>query len=397
MHLNEGQLRAYLDGELNGPGQAAAEHLASCAVCQARLQELEARVSAVGQWMAGLEPGPADRPLAARAALARFHARRDSAVDKENTNMLQSLFSRKLRGVWVGVGVVLALVVAFSFAPVRTWAGEFLGLFRVQRITVVQVDATRFNALNDDSTLGDQISQMFSESVKTVREPGDPQEVADVNAASQAAGFQVRLPQGDAPSQIVVEQGPAYEITVDLNLAQAVLNDAGRGDLQLPASLDGAKLSVDVPTGVSAAYGECPDMAALSGPEATQASDTKYDQPRDCLILAELPSPTVDMPPDVDIAQLAEIGLEFTGMTPEEAQAFSQTVDWTSTLVIPIPRNGAGYEQVAVDGTTGNLIYRNPDSVWKRYTLLWVKDGVVYGLTGYGDPQDGIALANTLQ
>ncbi len=310
--------------------------------------------------------------------------------------MLRSLFAGRLRAAWIGVGTVVALVVAFSFAPVRTWAGEFLGLFRVQRIAVVQVDATRFNALNDDSTLGDQISQMFSESVKTIREPGDPQVVADAAEASQAAGFNVRLPQGsESPSQIVVQTGAAFEITVDRDLAQAVLNDAGRSDLQLPAGLDGAKISVDIPAGVSAAYGKCPDMAFKPGPDVTE--EPKYDEPKDCLILAQIPSPTVNTPPDVDIGQLAEIGLQFTGMTADEAHAFSQTVDWTSTLVIPIPRNGAGYEQVAVDGTTGNLIYRNPESIWKRYTLLWVKDGVVYGLTGYGDPQDGVALANTLQ
>jgi hypothetical protein len=98
------------------------------------------------------------------------------------------------------------------------------------------------------------------------------------------------------------------------------------------------------------------------------------------------------------VAQLAEIGLQFTGMSPEEAHAFSQTVDWTSTLVVPIPRNGHAYEQVSVDGVTGNLIYRaGDDGVPARYTVLWVRDGILYALSGFGAPSEAVSLANTLQ
>jgi hypothetical protein len=309
---------------------------------------------------------------------------------------MQTLFSKRFRTVWFSLGAVAMLIVAFSFAPVRTWAADFLGLFRVQQITVLPVDATRFSALNDDSTLGDQISQMFADSVKVTREPGDPLVVASAAEASQAAGFNVRLANDlGEPDQIVVESGAAFEMAIDRDLAQAILDDAGRGDLVLPASLDGAVITVDVPAGVSVGYGDCPDMAFVPSPDVTP--EPKWDEPKDCLILAQIPSPTVTTPPDVDLAQLAEIGLQFTGMTEDEARAFSQTVDWTSTLVVPIPRNGHSYEQVQVDGVTGNLIYRNPGSDWQRFTLLWVKDGVVYALTGYGDPQDGVALANSLQ
>jgi len=46
----------------------------------------------------------------------------------------------------------------------------------------------------------------------------------------------------------------------------------------------------------------------------------------------------------------------------------------------------------------GNLIYRkSDDGVPARYTLLWVKNGIIYGLSGFGDPDAGLALANSME
>jgi hypothetical protein len=119
---------------------------------------------------------------------------------------------------------------------------------------------------------------------------------------------------------------------------------------------------------------------------------------RNCVLLAQMPSPTVDAPPDLDVAQVAEVGLQLTGMTADEARAYSQTVDWTTTLVIPIPRSGHEYRPVTVDGVTGYLIYRmSDDGAPARYSVVWARDGMVYGLSGFGPAETGLALANSLK
>ena len=116
----------------------------------------------------------------------------------------------------------------------------------------------------------------------------------------------------------------------------------------------------------------------------------------DCVILAEIPSPEVSAPASVNVAQLAQIALEFSGMTPEEAAAFTDTVDWTSTLVVPIPKNAASYQQVTVDGVTGTLIQRPSDDA-PQFALLWVKDGIIYAIGGLGsNSQQALEIANSL-
>ncbi len=116
-----------------------------------------------------------------------------------------------------------------------------------------------------------------------------------------------------------------------------------------------------------------------------------------CVMLVQIPSPVVNTPPNVDLRQLAEIGLEFTGMTQEQAQSFSATVDWTTTLVVPIPRNGAVYKQVTVDGVQGYLIQRPVDDA-PQYALIWAKNGIVYAIGGLSnDTATAIAMANSLK
>src|SRR5688500_511424 len=128
-------------------------------------------------------------------------------------------------------------------------------------------------------------------------------------------------------------------MTLDRTRAQALLDEAGRSDLVLPASVDGAEISVNIPASVSVAFGTCPKPGSeVSGNNEQSTTERLYP---DCMIFAQIPSPIVNAPADLDIEALARLGLEFTGMSTEDAAELTSTVDWTSTLLVPIPRNAA--------------------------------------------------------
>jgi hypothetical protein len=294
------------------------------------------------------------------------------------------------------LAIVLILAVVLSVPSTRALAGKFLNLFRVQQVVVVPVDLTGMQQLTGNSTLGKQVSELISSSVTTQQKPGRPVTVADTAKASQQAGFTVRVPQIMTPSRISVEGAGAFTIKVDLAKAQSLLNEAGRPDLVLPNSINGADVSVNIPASVSVAYGTCPDPAAQDTASGINSNGSAGRQYPDCVILAEIPTPSVSAPADLNIAQLAQIGLEFTGMTSEEAAAFTRTVDWTSTLVIPLPKNAATYQQVTVDGVTGTLIQRPADDA-PQYVLLWVKNGIIYAISSLGtNSQQAVQMANSL-
>jgi len=288
--------------------------------------------------------------------------------------------------------VILALILAFP--STRALAGELLNLFRVQQVTVVPVDFTGLEQLTGDGALGNQFTALISDSIDMRQEPGEPVAAASAEEASQLAGFNVRIPAGTTPSQINVTGGAAFSMTLDRTKAQALLDEAGRSDLILPASVDGAEISVDIPASVSVAFGTCPKPG--SGGSGNHEQSTTQRRYPDCVILAQIPSPSVNAPANLDIEALARIGLEFTGMSPEEAAELTSTVNWTSTLLVPIPRNAAIHEQVSVDGVTGTLIQRSSEET-PQFALLWVKDGIIYAISGLGtNSQQAIDMANSL-
>src|SRR5207253_9104356 len=100
------------------------------------------------------------------------------------------------------------------------------------------LDTTQLSSLSNDSSLVKQISQLFSDSVTVSRQPGQPVVVADAAAASKAAGFNVRLlSAGQGTPRLTVQDGTAFQVVLNRQRAQAVLDQAGRSDLQLPASI----------------------------------------------------------------------------------------------------------------------------------------------------------------
>jgi hypothetical protein len=117
-----------------------------------------------------------------------------------------------------------------------------------------------------------------------------------------------------------------------------------------------------------------------------------------CLALIEAPSPVINVPSDLNLQQLAEISLQLAGWTPEKARAFCQTVDWKSTLVLPIPRNVDSYETVSINGVRGTLMHfptSNPNR--PSFGLIWVDNGIIYSLIGKGDSSSAVQLASSLQ
>ena len=389
-HLNDGQLRAALDGELDSD---ELKHLESCQQCQSRQKILEAQIRPTIERLRFLS-STQDTGLSTSTAWKKFN--QEKLAQKE-TSMFRKLFASSLIKYGASAALVIALILAFP--ATRALAGELLNLFRVQQVTVVPVDFTGMEQLN--GAVGQNISQLISESVTMQKKPSDPITVASTDEASQLAGFSVRAPQGQTPSRINVMSGAAFTFTIDRAKAQALLNEAGRSDLVLPEEVDGADVSVNIPSSVSLAFGNCPEPSNESEAERERKREMETSGSpgrvyADCVIFAQVPSPEVSAPASLDIAKLAQIGLEFTGMTPEQAKEFTSTVDWTSTLLVPIPKNAASYQQVMVDGVTGTLIERPSDDA-PQFALFWVKDGIIYTIGGLGsNSEKALEIANSL-
>jgi hypothetical protein len=304
-HLDDGQLRAALDGELSKNELA---HLANCAICRSRQKELESQLQFASDKLAFLAHATNASRLSSASAWSRF---KNHKLTQKETSMFRKLFSTPI--VRYGVPALLVLAMVFAFPGARALASELLNLFRVQRVAVIPIDFTGMEQLN--GAVGNNISQLISESVTMQKEPSDPVNVTTTDEASQLAGFNVRAPQDITPSRITVMSGASFAFTIDREKAQALLDEAGRGDLVLPDEIDGADVSVNIPSSVSIAFGTCPEPSSESETAREMERETSTSGSpgrvyKDCIIFAQIPSPEVSAPASLDIAKLAQIGLE---------------------------------------------------------------------------------------
>jgi hypothetical protein len=397
--VSENNLRAYHDAELGAVQDSEIEaHLAGCAECTKRLSEIAATAARVEKQMVSLGASSAEMKIDAQAALARFKAQQGAEVETmpskpdfvaDETNVRAR--GRRWRPLWIGAVAATILLCSLAFPFGRGLAQRLLGTLRVEKVQPVRLD---FSALDGNRPLQEMLRQMISDKV-VVTADEKPQPASSAADAGQLAGFSAHVlgARTDAPKFIVGGQH-AFHMTIDRTRLQDIFDQAGRADLLLPATLDGANVSVNVPRSIMVEYGDCPE-GHPAGAAQTAPAPVHSGAWANCLALQEVPSPLVNMPSDLNLQQLAEIGFQLAGMSATQARSLGQTIDWKSTLVLPIPRFASSYSQVTVNGVQGTLIEgsgrRGPD-----YVLVWVKNGIIYGLVGHGDSSNAVALANTL-
>ncbi len=383
--LPESTLRAYRDGELDRVEHSKVEnHAANCPQCQERLREIAAVAGRVEERLLSLDTTAPEAPDP-RLALARFKTQH--GAKEKRMPFLTRLFARRWRPAWVTGVAAVVILCSLAFPAGRSLAQRFLATLRVEKVQPVRLD---LSTLDGNRPLQEMLGKMISDKI-VVTADEKPQHPATVTEASRLAGFTVRLlgERTDAP-QFVVEGQHAFHMTIDRARLQDIFDQSGRPDLLLPATLDGAAVSVQVPRSVRVQYGDCP-----SRNREEQRAQRNAVQPSNCTVLLEAPSPLINVPSDLNLQQLAEIGLQLAGMSATQAREFCQTIDWKSTLVLPIPRFVSSYNVVEVNGAQGTLINESGRR-GLSYVLIWVKDGIIYCLAGHGDSSAAVALANSL-
>ncbi len=388
MHLSEDVLQEYLDRELSeSKFQEVEEHVNDCSRCSDSLAEMRTRANANRSRLDALRP--ADVPVDDSILFARIQARKNETPARK----------WRWKPAWAAAIAVVALVASLNSQPVRVWATEFLSLFRVQQIAVIQIDPANLQRLENDLFGSDshrRMEQLLSDDAQVV-ERGKLEIVSSANDAARLAGFGVRFP-GALPAAPQIKVHPAVDISfsIDVERLQGILDDAGRKDIRIPEDLDGEMIRINVPHSVTALFGKCPDLreAREENQEARKREDFQ-----ECKILVQLPSPTVVAPPTLNVAQLGMEMLKLFGLSDEQARQFSESIDWTSTLVVPLPvDHRMKFSEVDVNGVKGNLFVSRQfrDRETPAYNLLWIRDGILYALMGQGTVEEALSIARSI-
>ena len=281
---------------------------------------------------------------------------------------------------WFAAAASIA-VVGFSLTlpPVQVAAQAFLDFFRVRQFTGVQFDAERLRGLE---TSGFDAGAMFG-TVEPLTTPQEPVSYASAAEAGAAAGIAVLrpawVPPGYASTGFTVSSEHAARITANTAGLQAVLDALGLADVELPDNLDGQTMTARIPPIVNETY---------------------TNGERELHVIQAL-SPDVAFPAGLDLAKLAYAGLRVLGMPRDEAYRMSVTIDWRSTLVVPVPSQAGSYRPINVAGNEGLLIEgRESEEGVPPRLLMWSSGGRTFAVGAPLNGPNGVELleiAQTLQ
>jgi hypothetical protein len=173
----------------------------------------------------------------------------------------------------------------------------------------------------------------------------------------------------DRPERIQVMDGGDGRLVIDAAQSQEILKIAGADPRLVPNSLDGARVDVTVFASVEQAW-------------------------QDGTFFIQTESPVVNYPEGLDPVPLGEALLQLLGMNPSEASRLARNIDWTGTLLLPVPQNVATFSEITIDGVSG-LALTSIDG--QGTALMWQKDGMIYILSGPGATSELVELANSIQ
>jgi hypothetical protein len=281
---------------------------------------------------------------------------------------------RVLQAVACAASLLLAVGLV-TLPSVRAGAETFLDLFRVVNFVAVPVPSQRIATLQR----GLDLPRMLGEQVHVVQAPGAPQSVATPGQAGTLAGIAVHLPtwlpDGLTLQGINVLGEQRWTVAASTQRLQQVLDMLGINDLTAPPGLDGQTASIHVYPSVYASY-------------TAQAGHVMFIQSR---------QPDAVLPQGTDLPLLAEIGLRVLGFEPNEARRFANSIDWRTTLLVPVPASVANFHEVDLGSGKGLLIETAAGSGPRASQLLWSAGGSVFALIGDVRPEELFEMARSTQ
>lgn len=260
----------------------------------------------------------------------------------------------------------------------REVAADFLGMFRVEKFTVVTYDPNY--PVERFTTLGRQLG--------TVTDTGGADRLRIASSLSEASlrvGFEVTqpgvLPAGASNDPIFQTLAPR-QVLFTLNQQRAQQNLLANQGIAptIPPDLEGAGLQLNVPSAAVVTY--------LS--DGTTPSDETLGP---LLVVAQGPSPALEATGGATLEEMRAFLLSTPDLPADAVQQVSNIDDWTATLPVPVPAGRVAWQETQVNGTPALLL---ADSEHVGSALVWKRGETIYTMIGQLDQETLLATAESM-
>jgi hypothetical protein len=363
-HLTDGTLRRMVDDPDATTG-VDSTHLDGCADCKSRYDVIAEDAHTVASLLSAPEV-----KVDVGAAYSRVMRAPQAQPALGLKLPLVRPMARRMQLAFVAA-VAAAAVVVVAFAA----GGFFFQPTKVQPVPITLNDLQALSQLGEYGTL----TWTTEPSLQVTPSAADAASVSGVQPPVVS-----KLPTGVSSTVTYGAMSKAEaKFTFSAEKAAAAAAASGKTLPKMPASMDGATLTITVGPAVGEIYGN------LSQPSNGDATDIHLPQ----LIVAKSVSPTVSST-QVTPKVLEDYIVSLPGISDELKKTISAIGDPTTTLFIPVPVEYGTSTAVKVQGVDGVAL---GDNTGVGSAVVWVKDGHVYAVAGSIKQSDAIDIANNLK
>ncbi|MFZ5643479.1 MAG: anti-sigma factor family protein [Bacillota bacterium] len=355
MCFDEGYIQSYIDGEIQGrEAEELQDHINACEDCRAIYNRLLDNDMLVRSSMEGFIASDRER-FNAELAWSKLKLETNKYEEKQKGKWFKTMWYKRL----ATAAAVIGFVALIGLSPVSSMAGNFLTIFRVEKvkpITITHEDMTQLDRIMKDGTGGVDIKNFGKIEVR------GEQGVRQVNLAEarNSVDFDLKIPAIEGYGGPVLKKTPATSVIFSLDVDKVNLALEAFGSKErLPQDLNGKEFTLVVPSGITAEY---------SG----QAGS---------IMLAQSRGPSVLADPGVDPNTIRQALLSIPALPENIKRQLMAVNDWQHTVLVPVM--DGQYSEVKVNGNDGVFVHGGGSD--KNYgALVWQNGGVISVLAGEG-------------
>ena len=286
----------------------------------------------------------------------------------------------------VATFAIAVVALSFTLPSVRATAQNMLDLFRVRTFAPVAFDPAKLDKLKALAPKdGEGGPNMLFANVEVLEKPEAPQTFTSLGSAASAAGIPGRaiteFPRDLKVTEISVTGHGRTRFQVDTQKLGSMLEALDIHDVQVPAELNGRSFTIEMPRAIR------------------QHLESKNHRAE----FLQAASPELQLPAGTDLSRLGEIGLRVLGMDGNQARRMARSIDWTSTMVVPVPLDATTFREVTIQGQKGLLITGSETQkdqagrTQMRNLLLWSDSGRLYALMGDVTETELVEMAESVR
>ncbi|MTI86189.1 MAG: DUF4367 domain-containing protein [Firmicutes bacterium] len=364
-----GTWQAYLDGELTKEERISLqEHSQNCPECTDTLDELSNlerwSTASLTAYRSATDKMPVEHTTVQKANTENNKIK----VKSKGATWMKKGFKR-----WAAVAASITLLTAaLTMTPVQQAVANFLSIFRVQQIEVIQLNPDDMRQMANDiqSKVGEVDLQQFGK-VDIEQKPEQQRIPLDEMAAKVPFEFKqpAVIPDGFMPEQLasLISEGKS-EFQLNVEQVNSLLKSLGSPTL-LPASLDGKAFSVSTPAIAQVRY--------------------VHQDGKESFSYSQFESPEIIAPSGVDANALRAALLDLPILPDDLRTQLASIEDWQHTMVLPSAQES---EEIKINGNKAILSMGTSD-----YTnLIWIDGDVIYQMSGNLDRDNILQIANSL-